>query len=166
LSCLGLCLALLACTNVPSSTPSTTVDYDHSFDFSHVHKIAIQPIAKDTLATMLISDEQIGRINGALTAELRRRNFEVVTNNADADMYLSWRFVFTGGDTLATFDPATTNIVQGTLYVNMIDPVMLQARWRATFKTDLRDRPETPEAAAYRREAAEAILAQFPPGKP
>jgi len=158
----SLCLTLLACTNLPS-VPSVTVDYDHSYDFSHVHKIAIQPIPRDTVATMLISDSQIGRINGALTAELRRRNFEVVTNNADADMYLNWRFNFEGDDTLATYDPATSNIVQGTLYVNMIDPVMLQARWRATFQTDLRDRPETPEAAEYRREAAKDILAQFPP---
>ena len=161
----GLCLllaALQSCSNLPS-TPSATVDFDAAFDFSHVRKIAIQPIARGTVATMLISDQQISRINGALTEELLRRDFEVVSDNAEADLYLAWRFFYEGDATQSTFDPATSNLVQGTLYVNMIDPVMLQARWRAAFQVDLRDRPETPEAAQYRRRAAEVILAGFPP---
>jgi len=158
------CLALLlqACSNLPPAS-SATVEYDHTYDFSRVHKIAIQPIAKDTLANMLISDQQIHRIDSALAAELQRRGFEVVTDNASADMYMTWRFVFKGDATLSTFDPATAELVQGTLYVNMIDPVMLQARWRATFQSDLRDQPDTQEAAEYRRQAAQAILARFPP---
>jgi hypothetical protein len=45
----------------------------------------------------------------------------------------------------------------------MIDPLTLQSEWRATFKTDLRDQPETDAAAQYRAAAAQAILAQFPP---
>ena len=87
----------------------------------------------------------------------------MVQKNADADMFLAWNFIPEKSATLSTFDPAAQKIVQGTLYVNMIDPVMLQSKWRATFKSDLRDQPGSAEAAQYRQEAAEAILAQFPP---
>jgi hypothetical protein len=165
LSAVCLALMLQACSNIPvaPTAPTATVDYDHAYDFSQVHKIAIQPIHKDTVATMLISDQLIRRINEALTAELQDRGFVVVTENADADMFLSWKFVPQESATLSTFDPATQKIVQGMLYVNMIDPVMLQSKWRATFKSDLRDQPGSEEAARYRQEAAEAILAQFPP---
>ena len=157
-----LVLVLQACSNVPAA-PSATVDYDRAYDFSQAHKIAIQPIHKDTIATMLISDQLIGRINEALTAALQGRGLVVVTENADADMFLSWQFFPEESATRSTFDPATQKIVQGTLYVNMIDPVMLQSKWRATFKSDLRDQPGSEEAARYRQEAAEAIFAQFPP---
>ena len=157
-----LLVALHACTNLPSD-PSASVEFDHNYDFSQVRRIAIQPIARDTLATMLISDQQISRINGALSNELTRRGFEVVMENADADIFLTWRFINSNSN-LSPFDPGNGEIPQGTLYVNMIDPVVLQSKWRATFQSDLRDPPETPEAAQYRREAAKAILARFPPG--
>jgi hypothetical protein len=162
LSIVCMILVLQACSNVPAA-PSATVDYDRAYDFSQVHKLAIEPIHKDTIATMLISDQLIRRINEALTAALQGRGFVVVTENADADMLLSWKFVPQESATLSTFDPATQKIVQGTLYVNMIDPVMLQSEWRATFKSDLRDEPGSEEGARYREEAAEAIFAQFPP---
>ena len=158
-----LSLLLGGCTGMPTA-PTATTDYDHSYDFSHVHKIAIQPIPRDTVATMMISDQQIRRIDQALTAELERRGFEVVTVNVDADMYLSWKFMPQESLEVATYDPATQPIVQGMLYVNMIDPVQLQSEWRATFQSDLRDQPESETAAQYRQRAAEAILAQFPPG--
>jgi hypothetical protein len=156
---------LQACTNLPSN-PSTSVEYDHDYDFSRVRKIAIQPIARDTLATMLISDQQISRINGALSGELTRRGFEVVMENMQADMFLSWRFIQRDNPKLGPFDPGSGNVPVGTLYVNMIDPIVLQSKWRATFQSDLQDQPETPEAAQYRREAAKAILARFPPREP
>lgn len=160
----GLCLALLltACVGVPGS-PTATTDYDHSYNFSLVHKIAIQPIAKATLATMMMTDEQIGRINQALHAELLRRGFEVVTVNADADIFLSWKFLPPESDEVSTFDPATDKITGGTLYVSMIDPLNLQAVWRATFYSRLYAPQDTAEAAQYRQQAAQAILAQFPP---
>jgi len=161
----GLCLALTlqACSNTPTA-PSATVDYDHTYDFSHVHKIAIQPIARGTVATMLISDQQIKRINGALTTELQRRSFQVVTENADADMFLSWKYISQDSGTLSPFDPSTPELIQGTLYVNMIDPVVLQSKWRATFQAELRVQLDSEEAAHFRRKAAQAILDQFPPG--
>ncbi|HEY6132266.1 MAG TPA: DUF4136 domain-containing protein, partial [Halioglobus sp.] len=65
----------------------------------------------------------------------------------------------------STADPVKQKIPQGTLSVNMIDPVMLQSVWRATFESKLHIQLEPDEATRYRQEAAEAILAQFPPGK-
>lgn len=163
---LPVVLALLqACINTPTGS-GLSVDYDRDYDFGTVNSIAIQPIARDTLATMLISDQQISRINGALSEELTRRGFAVVMDNADADMFLSWRFIHENTSTLSPFDPGTPQSPQGTLYVNMIDPVVLQSKWRASFHSDLRDQPETPEAAQYRRAAAQAILAEFPPREP
>jgi hypothetical protein len=128
-----------------------------------VHKIAIQPIARDTISTMMISDAQIDRINQSLTEELQRRGFDVVVTNADADIFLSWKFVPQESDMVSTYDPATQKMTGATLYVSMVDPLSLQAVWRATFHADLRDQPETEVAAQYRRDAAKAILAQFPP---
>jgi hypothetical protein len=160
----GLWLALLltACTTMPGN-PTATTDYDHSYNFSPIHKIAIQPIAKATLSTMMMSDEQIARINQALHAELLARGFEVVTDNADADIFLSWKFLPPESDEVSTFDPATDQITGGTLYVSMIDPLSLQAVWRATFYARLSASQDSAEAAQYRQQAAQAILAQFPP---
>jgi hypothetical protein len=162
LSGLWLALLLAACAGM-SGNPTATMDYDHSYNFSPIHKIAIQPIAKATLSTMMMSDEQIGRINQALHAELLRRGFEVVTVNADADIFLSWKFLPPESDEVSTFDPATDKISGGTLYVSMIDPLSLQAVWRATFHSRLSAQQESAEADQYRQQAAQAILAQFPP---
>jgi hypothetical protein len=151
-----------ACTSLPL-VPTATVDYDHNYDFSGVHKFSIQPIPRDTVATLMVSDEQISRINQALTTELTLRGFEVVSENADADMFLSWQFIPKESLEVATYDPAKQRITEATLYVNLIDPLLLQSKWRATFRADLSDQPETPQAARYRQDAAKAILAQFPP---
>jgi len=162
----GLCLLLLlaGCGSMPTAHIATT-HYDHSYNFSSVHKIAIQPISRDTVATVMISDAQISRINDALTAELLRRGFQVVTANADADTFLSWQLVLQESAYVATADGSNEKATKGTLFVNMIDPVMLQSVWRAKFESGLRDNPESDAAAQYRQEAAEVILAQFPPGQ-
>ncbi|MEZ5501118.1 MAG: DUF4136 domain-containing protein [Halioglobus sp.] len=160
----GFCLVLLlsACAGSPT-VPAATVEYDHSYNFSGVRKIAIQPIPRDTVATMMISDQQISRIDQALIGALRGRGLEVVTVNAQADMFLSWKYVPAESADVSTFDPATQKISTATLYVNMIDPLSLQSVWRATFHTDLSGQPDSAEAVQYREEAAAAILDQFPP---
>ena len=159
---LGLCLLLGGCGGMPVKSTATT-DYDHSYDFSHVRKIAIQPISRDSISTVTISDMQIGRIDQALIAELLRRGFEVATVNADADMFLSWQLVTQESAHVRIADGSTQYATQGTLFVNMIDPVMLKSVWRARFESGLRENPESDAAAQYRQQAAEVILAQFPP---
>jgi hypothetical protein len=160
----GLCLSLLlaGCADMPLA-PTATTDYDHSYDFSHVRRIAIQPISRDSVATVTISDPQISRIDEALTAELQRRGFQVVEMNADADMFLAWQLVTQERALVSTADGSSQQAAQGTFFVNMIDPVMLRSVWRAQFASRLRGNPESPEAAAFRQEAAQVILADFPP---
>jgi len=164
LSGLWLLLLLGGCAGMPA-VPTATTDYDHGYNFSSVHNIAIQPISRDTVSTVMISDEQISRIDQALIAELQRRGFQVVTVNADADIFLSWQLVTRESAQVTIADGATQQAVQGTLFVNMIDPVMLRSVWRARFESRLRDRPESDAAAQFRQEAAEVILAQFPPAQ-
>ena len=161
-SCCCLLVLLGGCASMPTAHTATT-HYDHSYNFSNVHTIAIQPISRDTVTTVMISDAQISRINDALTVELERRGFQVVTANADADMFLSWQLVLQESAFVATADGSTERATKGTLFVNMIDPVMLQSEWRAKFESGLRENPESDAAAQYRQEAAEVILAQFPP---
>jgi Domain of unknown function (DUF4136) len=162
---LSLCLLLLGgCVFMPV-TPAATTDYDHSYNFSHVRKIAIQPISRDSVSTVTVSDMQIGRIDQALIAELQRRGFQVVTVNADADMFLSWQLVMQESAHVRTADGSTQYAKKGTLFVNMIDPVMLKSVWRARFESGLRENPESDAAAQYRQQAAEVILAQFPPAQ-
>lgn len=158
----GFMLVLAACTAIPAA-PTATTTYDHKYDFSRARKIAIQPIPRDTLETMLISDQQITRVNQALSTELTRRGFEVVANNRDADIFLSWTFVPKESTSVSTFDPGKQPVAQGMLYVTMVDPVMLQSVWRASFQSDLSDQLENAAAAQYRQEVAQAVLAQFPP---
>jgi len=155
-------LALAACAALPTE-PTATTDYDHNYDFSRVHKVALQPIPRDTLETMMISDEQIARVNQALITELTRRGFQVVAKNTEADIFLSWKFVPRESTDTATFDPMNQPVAQGMMYVTMIDPVMLQSVWRASFQSDLRRPLEDAAAAQYRQDVAQAILAQFPP---
>jgi Domain of unknown function (DUF4136) len=159
---LGLCLLLGACGLLPA-TPTATTDYDPSYDFSHVRKLAIQPISRDSVSTVTISDLQISRIDQALIAELQRRGFEVVTVNADADMFLSWQLVTQESAQVKIVDGSTQYAKKGTLFVNMVDPVMLRSVWRARFQSGLRENPESDAAAQFRQQAAEVILAQFPP---
>ena len=161
---LAVCLAALlsACNNL-SSTSSATVDYNRNYDFSRVHNIAIQPIARDTVDTMMMSDALIVSINEALTTELQQRGFRVATGNSYADMFLSWRFVPQQSATVSAFDPATKQTMEATIFVDMIDPVILQTVWRANFRAQLDTQADTDGAAVYSRQAAAAILAQFPP---
>ena len=178
---LGLSLALLlaAC----SSTPTATMDFDPGFDFSGVRKIAIQPINRTVASQAVLSDMQIGRVNESLTAELGRRGFQVVQNNADADMLLAWHLVTQERTDVRTFNNSTryncwncrrmgmgsgTNVTvrqytQGTFIVDMIDPTSLQAVWRSIFESRMRDQSDPARAAEARDTAVAAALAEFPP---
>jgi hypothetical protein len=176
---LGLSLAVLlaAC----SSTPTATMDFDAGVDFSAVRKIAIQPIKRTVASQAILSDMQIGRVNASLTAELQRRGFHVVQNNADADMLLAWHLVTQERTDVRSFNTTTryncwncrgmgsgTNVTvrqytQGTFIVDMIDPTSLQAVWRSVFESRMRDHSDPARAAEARDTAVAAALAEFPP---
>ena len=64
-----LVLMLSAC----ASTPTANMDFDRAFDFSKVRNIAIQPINRTVASTVIVSDMQVSRINGAIATELQNR---------------------------------------------------------------------------------------------
>ena len=169
-------LLLIAC----ESTPTATTDYDRHYDFSGVRKIAIQPVNRANPATVIISDMQIDRINQAITQELERKGFEVVDENQDADMFLSWHLVTQERTDVRSYNTvgyyncwncagigagniSVRQYTQGTFIVDMIDPVKLRSVWRSIFESRLRDQPDPERTEQNRRAAAQAIFAGFPP---
>jgi len=166
-----------------SATPTATTDFEPGFDFSGVRKITIQPINRTVASQAILSDMQIGRVNASLTAELERRGFQAVQNNADADMLLAWHLVTQERIDVRTFNNSTryncwncrgmgmgsrNNVTvrqytQGTFIVDMIDPARLQAVWRSVFESRMRDHSDPARAAEARDTAVAAVLAEFPP---
>ena len=168
-------LALLV-TACASTTPTANMDFDSSFNFSQVRNIAIQPIDRTVASTVIVSDMQVNRINQALTDELERKGYKVVSSNAEADLLLTWHLITQERMDVRNYNTSTryncwncgsnvrvTQFTQGTFIVDLIDPVRLQSVWRSTFESRLRDQPDPARAEENRRNAAAAIFAQFPP---
>jgi len=86
-------LFTLALVTACASTLEATADFDQNFDFSGVRKIAIQPVERASLSAIRISDMQISRIDQALITELERKGFQVVSDNREADLLLTWHLV-------------------------------------------------------------------------
>ena len=165
-----------------ASPLTATVDHDPSFDFSNVRTIAIQPIDRTVASTVVISDMQVNRVNQTFADELSRKGIEVVQDNAAADMLMTWHLVtqermdvrtyntmsarYTScwhcGPT-ATSDVRVRQYTQGTLIVDLIDPVRLQSVWRSIIQSRLSEPSNDEQAAERRREAAAAIFESFPP---
>lgn len=178
LSILFLGFYLAACSSTPS-TPTANMDFNPSYDFSAVRKVAIQPINRTVASTVIVSDMQVSRINEAITRELTGRGYQVVQDNADADLLLAWHLITQERTDVRSFNtstryncwncPTSSNVsvrqfTQGTFIVDMIDPVALRSVWRSTFESRLRSEPDPARAEQNRREAATAVFAQFPPG--
>ncbi len=168
----GLVITLLvaACSMAPAA-PTTTTNYDRQYDFSRVHKIYIEPLSRTDAATIVVTDAQAKRIDGALANELARKGFETVNTSRQADLFLSWYLVTedpveassadcNGCDTAAD---GGTRYAKGTLIVDMVDPMRNQAVWRSVLKTGLTGQPDSAKAEQARLDAAAAIFSGFPP---
>lgn len=168
-----LSLFLGACASAP---PTAVMDFDSSFDFAPVRKVAIQPIDRTVASSIIVSDMQVSRINGAITEELGRRGYEVVNDNAEADLLLTWHLITQDRMDVRNYNTSSryncwncgsdirvTQFTQGTFIVDLIDPIRLRSVWRSTFESRLRDQPDPALAEENRRAAAKAIFAQFPP---
>lgn len=163
------------------ATPlEATMDFDSSFDFTQVKKIALQPVDREDLSSLHISDMQEARIDQALADELQRKGFEIVTDNSQADAYMIWHLVTEERTDVRTYNsmsyyncwgcgPSVSDVsvrqyTQGTFIVDMIDPLRNKSVWRSIIESRLRNQPENPEVLAEeRREAATAVFAEFPP---
>jgi hypothetical protein len=169
-----LALMLGAC----ASTPTANMDFDRAFDFSKVRNIAIQPMNRTVASTVIVSDMQVSRINDAITTELQNRGYQVVDDNADADLFLTWHLITQERMDVRSYNTSSryncwncssgsnvrvSQFTQGTFIVDLIDPNALRSVWRSTFESRLRDQPDPQRAEENRRAAASAIFAQFPP---
>ena len=169
-------LLLTACSSTPSLEART--DYNREFDFSGVNSIAIQPVQRANLAAVRISDMQVSRMNDAFGNALRARGMTVVDDNAQADLLMTWHLVTEERMDVRTYNstafyncwrcgPSVSDVsvrqyTQGTLIVDMIDPVRNRSVWRSIVQTRLRDN-SAEQAEALRNEAARASFAEFPP---
>jgi len=164
-------LLAVACSTAPAA-PKTTMTYDRQFNFSGVHRIYIEPSSRTDAATIMVSDDQIRRIDSALADELTRKGFEVVTASEQADLLLSWFLVTkdlvkASASNCEGCDMAVDGggrYAKGTLIVDMIDPMRNQPVWRSVLKTELTAKPGSAQAEQARLAAAAAVFAQFPPG--
>ncbi len=176
----ALALAALAAFAGGCTTPlEATTDFDQGYDFSKVQKIAIQPTSRTDPATIRISDMQINRVNEAIADELTRKGFQIVDNNADADMLLAWHLVTQEKTDVRTYNsmsyyncwrcgPSVSDVsvrqyTQGTFIVDLIDPARNQSAWRSIIQSRLSSTPDPDAGAERRQEAARAIFAEFPP---
>lgn len=167
---------LSACGSTPLESVS---DFDQNFDFSKVTNIALQPIDRAQLNTIRISDMQVSRINEALEADLRRKGFTIVDDNAKADLLLSWHLVTQEKTDVRSYNSASyyncwrcgppvsdvsvRQYTVGTFIVDMIDPMRGQSVWRSTIQSTLKSNPDPETAPERRRQAAMAIFSHFPP---
>lgn len=173
-------LFLLSLVTACATSPlEANMDFDKQFDFSNVRKVAIQPVDRAGLSAIRISDMQIERIDAALGAELERKGFQIVADNSQADIYLTWHLVTEDRTDVRTYNsmsyyncwrcgPSVSDVsvrqyTQGTFIVDMIDPERNKSVWRSVIESRLKSEPDPEGANARRQEAAAAIFTQFPP---
>ena len=176
----SVAVSLLALVSACATPPlEATMDFDSAYDFSGVRKIAIQPVEREALSTIMISDMDESRIDGALADQLRAQGFEVVNDNSQADMYLLWHLVMEERTDVRTYNsmsyyncwgcgPSVSDVsvrqyTQGTFIVDMIDPLRNRSVWRSIIESRINPKPNESVDEARRREAAAAALAEFPP---
>ena len=179
-SIIALCaLALMALVSACSTPLEAVTDFDAQFDFSKVRKIAIQPIDRTSVATIRVSDMQVSRVNQTLAAELERKGFDVVQDNTQADVFLTWHLVTEERTDVRTYNSMSTyncwrcgpsvsdvsvrQYTQGTVIADIIDPLRNQSVWRAIIQSRLQSQPDPENAQERREEAARALFAEFPP---
>lgn len=171
--------ALLAMASGCATPIEATMDYDQRFDFDEVKTIALQPVDRDSVNSIRISDMQVQRIDDTITRELERKGFTVADDNASADLYLTWHLVTEERTDVRSYNsasyyncwrcgPAVSDVsvrqyTQGTLIVDMIDPQRNRSVWRSVIESRLKSQPNPDQAAERREEAARAIFAEFPP---
>ena len=176
IAAVAMLLVLTACSSTPSLEART--DYNREFDFSGVKSIAIQPVQRANLAAVRISDMQVSRMNNAFRDALVVRGLTVVDDNAEADLLMTWHLVTQERMDVRSYNtqsfyncwrcgPSVSDVsvrqyTQGTLIVDMIDPVRNRSVWRSVVQTRLRQ-TDAEQAAALRKEAARASFAEFPP---
>ena len=178
----GFALCLLAVLLAGcASSPTAVTDYDPAYDFLGARNVYILPLDRQVSSVAAVSDIQAARMNEDLGRVLAERGYNVVDAAQQADLLLSWHLVTQERTDVRTYNSASarytscwscptsqsTNVsvrqfTQGTLIVDLIDPVGNRSVWRSIVEERLRDL-STDQAAELRRDVALALFAEFPP---
>ncbi|WP_157976608.1 DUF4136 domain-containing protein [Parahaliea mediterranea] len=170
---LGLALLAAGCA---TEVPAPRVDYSASYDFSLLHRLALQPPGDGQAAGL--APERVAAINQALAAAVVEKGITVVEQADNADALLRWHLAGSDPAANAAYDSMSlyscwrcgTAVADvgmpawqpGTLVVDVLERREGRPLWRATVDTRL-----TPGGSALtdeeRREAARTVLANFPP---
>lgn len=175
ISAMLLSILVVACT----TTPEANTDFDQSYDFTGVQSIAIQPFDRTQVSSISISDMQVERINDAIGAELESKGYRMVGDKQSADVLLTWHLVARDRTDVRTYDglsyyncwrcgPAVSDVsvrqyTEGTLIVDIIDPVRNRSVWRSIIQSELKPQSDPDKAAERRKKAAALVFAAFPP---
>ena len=183
----GLALALSACASKP---PEPVVDFAPDYNFSQPKTIGFCAMSGEVTGNnpTELTDFQRDRIDSALRPALEAKGFEFVTKTADADLLLSWHLnlmektdvktyntpsygasmgysryaIYSCDNCMNQTDVRVTGHTQGTLIIDMIDPVEDTSVWRSVTQSKLEE--ETIRYQTVLDAAAMRVLVGFPPG--
>lgn len=171
---------VLACAT--TGVVDTKVDYNRDFDFEGVRKVALLPYQRSNPTEVLLTDDRAALVSLSLAKVLVAKGYQVVQERSEADAWLSWHLVGSDDDAAggeervslyecwrcgpAIADTELPRYTEGTLIVELVDPVEIRSVWRAVARTRLKPRPERALDEKARDEAARQVLADFPPEPP
>ena len=150
----GCALLGFACAGQPIST---SYDYNPNADFTTLKTYAWMPIRSDQLTNF-----ELERVTNAVEAGLQEKGFQRAGN---ADFLLK---VFAGkGLTLSSgygwSGMESRRFAEGTLIIDMVDPLSNRLLWRGTATKALDANPTPEQQTENIARAVRAVLANFPP---
>ena len=173
---LFLLLAALAVVAPACGGPSVTVnyDYDTDYDFSHLKKYAYLPIK----SVGSVSELRIRRFVDAVNNQLKSQGYILTTDNPDFLVALhtaskekteitDWGYGMSprarwyGG----YHDIDVSQYTEGTVFVDIVDPVNRNLVWRGTATSEVDDSMSPDEQSERFAQIAARIFAKFPPKK-
>ena len=145
---LALMVALAACS---STLSERNIDFDTTYDFSSVRKVAFYALIDDVTGDSFtqLTAFQKDRINIALQRILESKGYEVVDDKKEADLLINWRLsqvekqdirstlspgygVFVGYGCYGCYgeNVYVTDYTKATFMIDMINPESSRSVWR------------------------------------
>lgn len=158
-----------------STSYNPETDYSQKYDFEQVDTYAI--VGEQNLKNPLISDIERERINTAIGNSLDKQGKELAPVK-DADVVVTY-FVITKDKTqvygstggyygryayhgAAVNDIHVRNYVEGTLVVDVVDPISNQSVWRSTLSKPMKQYDTVEEREQAIQKAIGAMFKEFP----
>lgn len=167
-------LLLAAC----ATGPRVTTDYDSSFSFAGVERIAFEPFKAEGDG-VLLSDMQKNRLRDMMATELTARGYTIVDRTETPDLLLNWHLVTSERSDVRAYvatpgyycwycgpwmstQVVSSNHTEGTHIVDMIDPVKKEGVWRSVVSSPLSIHASPERMDKRLRMIAQALLKNFP----